>query len=76
VLRRVEVAGRPVLVARTGAGEAIAVGPICPHQGLPMDGGNVYGDEIDCPTTTTPTTRTPASTAIPGGSSREPAPSR
>ncbi len=49
MLRRVEVAGRPVLVARTSAGDAIAVGPICPHQSRPMDGGNVYGDEIDCP---------------------------
>ncbi len=37
------------LVARTSAGDAIAVGPICPHQNRPMDGGNVYGDEIDCP---------------------------
>lgn len=49
MLRRVEVAGQPVLVARTSVGDAIAVGPICPHQNLPMDGGNVYGDEIDCP---------------------------
>ena len=49
VLRRVEVAGRPLLLARTSAGDAIAVGPICPHQNRPMDGGNVYGNEIDCP---------------------------
>jgi 3-phenylpropionate/trans-cinnamate dioxygenase ferredoxin component len=49
VLRRAEVAGQPVLVARASDGVAIAVGPICPHQGRPMDGGNVYGDEIDCP---------------------------
>jgi vanillate O-demethylase monooxygenase subunit len=49
VLHRVEVAGRPVLLARTAAGDAIAVEPICPHQNRPMDGGNVYEDEIDCP---------------------------
>lgn len=48
-LRRVQVGGQPVLVARTAAGDAIAVGPICPHQNKPMDGGNVYGDEVDCP---------------------------
>ncbi|MGH3518867.1 MAG: Rieske (2Fe-2S) protein [Haloechinothrix sp.] len=49
VLHRYEVRGQPVLLGRTAAGDAIAVGPICPHQGLPMDGGNLFGDEIDCP---------------------------
>jgi nitrite reductase/ring-hydroxylating ferredoxin subunit len=49
VLCRVGVAGQPVLLGRTAAGDAVAVGPICPHQHRPMDGGNVYGDEIDCP---------------------------
>jgi nitrite reductase/ring-hydroxylating ferredoxin subunit len=49
MLCRVEVAGQPVLLGRTAAGDAVAVGPICPHQHRPMDGGNVYGDEIDCP---------------------------
>ncbi len=49
VLRRVEVAGKPVLVARLLDGNPVAVGPICPHQRLPMDGGAAYRDEIDCP---------------------------
>ncbi len=49
MLCRVEVAGQPVLLGRTAAGDAVAVEPICPHQHRPMDGGNVYGDEIDCP---------------------------
>ncbi|MQA86517.1 MAG: Rieske 2Fe-2S domain-containing protein [Streptosporangiales bacterium] len=49
VLHRVDVGGHPMLVARTADGDAIAVGPICPHQNKPMDGGNVYGDEVDCP---------------------------
>jgi nitrite reductase/ring-hydroxylating ferredoxin subunit len=38
-----------VTLARSPAGDPIAVGPICPHQNQPMDGANVYGDEIDCP---------------------------
>jgi nitrite reductase/ring-hydroxylating ferredoxin subunit len=49
VLRRVHVDDEPVLVARTAEGWPVAVGPICPHQDLPMDGGNIYFDEIDCP---------------------------
>jgi nitrite reductase/ring-hydroxylating ferredoxin subunit len=49
VLCRVQVAGQSVLLGRTAAGDAVAVEPICPHQHRPMDGGNVYGDEIDCP---------------------------
>lgn len=49
VLRRVHVGGTPVLLGRTADGDAIAVGTICPHQNKPMDNGNVYGDEVDCP---------------------------
>lgn len=30
-----------------------------------MDGANVYGDEVDCPTTTTPTTRGPGENRYP-----------
>ncbi|NMH97105.1 Rieske (2Fe-2S) protein [Pseudonocardia acidicola] len=48
-LRRVEIAGRAVLVGRTADGDPIATDPICPHQNRPMDGAAVYGDEIDCP---------------------------
>lgn len=49
VLHRYQVRGEPVLLGRTADGDAIAVGPICPHERLPMDGANVYGDEVDCP---------------------------
>ena len=48
-LQRVELAGEPVLVARTADGDPVAVEPICPHQERPMDGAAIYGDEIDCP---------------------------
>ncbi len=46
---RVKLHQHPVLVARNPAADAIAVGPICPHQNRPMDGGNVYGNQIKCP---------------------------
>jgi nitrite reductase/ring-hydroxylating ferredoxin subunit len=49
VLQRVEVEGGAVLVARTTGGWPVVVAPICPHQQRPMDGGNVYRDEVDCP---------------------------
>jgi nitrite reductase/ring-hydroxylating ferredoxin subunit len=50
VLERVHVEGDDdVLVARTAEGWPVAVAPIRPHQGRPMDGGHIYGDEIDCP---------------------------
>jgi nitrite reductase/ring-hydroxylating ferredoxin subunit len=49
VLHRHLVRGRPILLGRTADGDAIAVGPICPHQNRPMDGANILGDEIDCP---------------------------
>lgn len=47
-LRRVEVSGEPVLVGRLLDGSAVAVGPICPHQGRPMDGASLYS-EVVCP---------------------------
>jgi nitrite reductase/ring-hydroxylating ferredoxin subunit len=49
VLRRFQVREQPVLLGRTAAGDAIAVQPICPHQNRPMDGANIFADEIDCP---------------------------
>jgi nitrite reductase/ring-hydroxylating ferredoxin subunit len=49
VLRRIEIDGRALLLGRTAAGDPVAVDPICPHQNRPMDGANVYDDEIDCP---------------------------
>lgn len=44
-----EVAGRPVLVARTADGRWFAVSAICSHVGLLMEGARVRGDAIICP---------------------------
>ncbi|MGH8929773.1 MAG: Rieske (2Fe-2S) protein [Egibacteraceae bacterium] len=46
---RAEVAGRPVLLTRLRDGTPVAFGPICPHQGKPMDSGVLWDGEIDCP---------------------------
>lgn len=47
--RRVDVAGEPVLLTRTRAGNPVAFGTICPHQQLPLDDGMLWADEVDCP---------------------------
>jgi 3-phenylpropionate/trans-cinnamate dioxygenase ferredoxin component len=46
---RVEAAGRMVLLTRLSNGTAVAFGNICPHQGLPLDAGSLWEDEVDCP---------------------------
>lgn len=46
---RVEVGGRPVLLTRLSDGSVVAFGTICPHQGLPLDEGSLWEDEVDCP---------------------------
>lgn len=48
VLKRVDVGGEPVLVGRLLDGMPVAVGPVCPHQNRPMDGGSLYS-EVVCP---------------------------
>lgn len=46
---RREVHGRPVLLTRLSDGTPVAFGHICPHQGLDLDEGTLWEDEIDCP---------------------------
>jgi nitrite reductase/ring-hydroxylating ferredoxin subunit len=46
---RAQVDGVSLLLTRLSDGTAVAFGPICPHQGNPMDDGVLWDDEIDCP---------------------------
>ena len=48
---RVEQAGgeQTVLVWRTRSGRPIAMDARCPHRNLPMTGGRLVGDSIECP---------------------------
>jgi len=46
-LRRVEVAGQQVLLARTAAGFQ-AIGAICSHYGAPLEDGAMTGEEDPC----------------------------
>ena len=48
-LRRVEVDGVPVLLARTRAGELCALASTCTHLGGPLAEGSREGDTVTCP---------------------------
>lgn len=48
-LRRVVVAGRAIMVARTGAHEVSASDLVCPHRGGPLDEGSLHAGRVVCP---------------------------
>ena len=48
-LRRVDVDGVPVLLARTQAGEVCALANTCTHLGGPLADGSREGDTVACP---------------------------
>ncbi|HEX2027848.1 MAG TPA: Rieske (2Fe-2S) protein [Nitriliruptorales bacterium] len=45
----VEVAGHRLLLGRLADGRVVAFNAACPHQGQPMDRGEVVGGTIVCP---------------------------
>lgn len=49
VLRRVVVAGRPVLLVRTEDGAVRACDAVCPHKYGPLEDGEVAGGLLACP---------------------------
>lgn len=46
---RAKAAGAPVLLTRLSDGSVVAFGTICPHQGMPLDEGSLWEDQVDCP---------------------------
>ena len=48
-LRKVSVAGRVVLLARSENGFLQATSAVCPHQAADLSKGNVYMGAIECP---------------------------
>ena len=48
-LRRVDVDGVPVVIARSAAGELCAISATCSHLGGPLDQGERRGDTVICP---------------------------
>ena len=47
-LAKVQVAGRPVLLARLDDGTVAASTAVCPHKGADLSEGMLYFDAIDC----------------------------
>lgn len=48
-LKRLEVAGEPVLLARSRTGAPMAIAAVCSHAGGPLDEGERDGDRVVCP---------------------------
>lgn len=48
-LRKVEIAGRDILLARLEDGTLAASSTVCPHQAADLSKGRIYMGAIDCP---------------------------
>lgn len=48
-LRRVEVDGIPICLARLDSGEVFAIGDTCSHEEVELSDGELDGEEVECP---------------------------
>ena len=48
-LKRVEVAGVPICLARTDDGRFCALSDVCSHENYSLSEGELWGDDIECP---------------------------
>ena len=48
-LRRVEVDGVPICLARTGSGEVFAISDVCSHEEIELSDGELDGEDVECP---------------------------
>jgi 3-phenylpropionate/trans-cinnamate dioxygenase ferredoxin subunit len=48
-LKRVEVDGEVICLARAMDGGVYAIGDACTHEGYSLSEGEVIGDEVECP---------------------------
>jgi 3-phenylpropionate/trans-cinnamate dioxygenase ferredoxin component len=48
-LKRVEVDGVPVCLARLASGEIFAISDICSHEEIELSDGDLDGDDVECP---------------------------
>jgi 3-phenylpropionate/trans-cinnamate dioxygenase ferredoxin subunit len=47
-MKAVEIEGLPIGICRVGD-SFYAIGDMCTHDGAPLDGGEMVGDQIECP---------------------------
>jgi 3-phenylpropionate/trans-cinnamate dioxygenase ferredoxin component len=48
-LKRVEVAGRPICLARLESGEVFALSDLCSHDDVELSDGELDGEDVECP---------------------------
>jgi 3-phenylpropionate/trans-cinnamate dioxygenase ferredoxin subunit len=48
-LRRVEVDGIPICLARLHSGEVFAIGDTCSHEEIELSDGELDGEDVECP---------------------------
>lgn len=48
-LRRVEVDGIPICLARLDSGEVFAISDVCSHEEIELSDGELDGEDVECP---------------------------
>ena len=48
-LKRVEVNGVPVCLARLASGEVFAINDLCSHEEIELSDGELDGEDVECP---------------------------
>ena len=48
-LKRVDVEGVPICLARLASGELFAVNDMCSHEDIELSDGELDGDDVECP---------------------------
>jgi 3-phenylpropionate/trans-cinnamate dioxygenase ferredoxin component len=48
-LKRVEVDGVPICLARLASGEIFAISDVCSHEDVELSDGDLDGDDVECP---------------------------
>ena len=48
-LKRVEVNGVPVCLARLAGGEVFAISDLCSHEEIELSDGELDGEDVECP---------------------------
>jgi 3-phenylpropionate/trans-cinnamate dioxygenase ferredoxin subunit len=48
-LKRVEVDGVPICLARLAGGEVFAISDICSHEEIELSDGELDGEDVECP---------------------------
>ena len=48
-LRRVEVDGIPICLARLESGEVFAISDVCSHEEIELSDGELDGEDVECP---------------------------